>query len=90
MAELEIIEPDQKLGKAETFIKGLNQLKSTHNRLIMWNFRAKWPELLAVYDKTVEVQKALFVELKTNKYMHRLFAMTLSVGNVLNGGSDKG
>ena len=56
----------------------------------MWNFRGKWPEELEEYQKTIEAQRCLFNQLKSNKCIHKIFAMTLTIGNILNGGSDKG
>ena len=63
---------------------------SIHARIKMWKFKVDWSDERAIQEDSVKVQSKLYEELKTNKYIQKILAMAVAIGNILNGDSPKG
>ena len=76
--------------KAEGYFLPLCDPPSIHARLKMWKFKINWDEELSIQKGTLETQKLLYKELKTNKCILKVLSMALAIGNILNGDTAKG
>lgn len=88
--EKEELGENEKWDKAELYMKQLTRPPSIHGRLVMWKFKTEWQEEKEALEEIVAKQRVLYNEVKTNKYMHRILARALAIGNVINGGTAKG
>ena len=78
------------LSKVECFMKELAQPQSLRSRLVMWDFKDKYSAELEAFQEIVVAQWRMYKEVKNSPVIHKLLAMVLAVGNVLNAGSAKG
>ena len=86
----EKLEPNEKWGKAELYMKQLLDPPSIHARIKMWRFRVDWDDEKAIQIDSVQVQSAMYDQLQNNKYIQKILSMALAIGNILNGDSPKG
>ena len=86
----EKLEGNEKWDKAEDYMVKLLDPPSIHARIKMWKFKVDWSDERAIQEDSVKVQSKLYDELKTNKYIMKILAMAVAIGNILNGDSPKG
>lgn len=69
---------------------GLTKPISLYNRLKVWAFKASWlEEKEVVINFHAKIMHA-YKEIETNQFFLKIVGMTLSIGNILNGGTPKG
>jgi len=81
---------DEKWDKGEEYFLQIVDMKSLKQRLVVWQFKHEFPEKR---DVVVNVQKsfeAAFDELRNSVYLKKIFGYILALGNLLNGGTQKG
>jgi formin 2 len=69
---------------------GLTKPISLHNRLKVWAFKATWLEEKEVVVNFYAKIMHAYQEIESNKFFLQIVGMTLSIGNILNGGTPKG
>jgi len=57
------------------------------NRLKVWDFKTNWVEEKEIVENFYTRVMRAYREIQTNKYFLRIVSMTLSIGNILNGGN---
>jgi hypothetical protein len=86
----EKLENDEFWAPAEAFFLKLMKPKSILDRLKVWDFKEKWDigkeTLNHWYDKISTAQS----EIEKNKQFMKVIGMTLSIGNIMNGGTPRG
>ena len=66
------------------------QFSSMLSRLKVWTFKHSWCEEKEIVEIFYTRIMNAYKELETNKYFLKIVGMTLSIGNILNGGTPKG
>ena len=69
---------------------GLTKPISLHNRLKVWAFKASWLEEKEVVINFYAKIMHAYQEIESNQFFLKIVGMTLSIGNILNGGTPKG
>ncbi len=81
---------DEKWDKAEEYFLSILESKNIKQRLLVWQFRTDFPEKKESIIKTLDHFEKAFDELKDSKYFKKMLGFILSIGNILNGGTNKG
>lgn len=76
--------------KGEAYMINLITPASLLNRLKVWTFKGTWSEEKEVVEIFYTRIMNAYKEIETNKYFLKIVGMTLSIGNILNGGTPKG
>lgn len=66
------------------------QPSSIEDRLKVWSFKEQWAEEKVVAETFHSRIMNAYKQIETNKYFLQIVGYTLSIGNILNGGTAKG
>ena len=83
-------DPKTKFGKQEEYLIALYNIKSSKDKLEIWDFVNRFGTEYKNVAEMLDANKAAVESLKTNKLIPIMFSYILSVGNVLNAGTNKG
>lgn len=84
--------PDEKWDKGEEYFLAVlkGETKAVKQRLVVWQFKLDFPEKREVVNQVHKHFENAFEELKTSKNLKKIFGFILALGNILNGGTQKG
>lgn len=88
--ENENMGPDEQWDKGESYMIDLVLPETIHDRLKVWHFKYQWEEEKEVIANFYKKIKEAYYQLETNEYFMQIIGYTLSIGNILNGGTPKG
>jgi len=83
----ERLESNEVWEKGESYMIKLIKPASLLNRLKVWDFKTNWVEEKEIVENFYTRVMRAYREIQTNKYFLRIVSMTLSIGNILNGGN---
>ena len=83
----ERLEANEVWEKGEAYMIKLIKPASLLNRLKVWDFKTNWVEEKEIVENFYTRVMRAYREIQTNKYFLRIVSMTLSIGNILNGGN---
>jgi len=84
------------LGKNEVWDRGeayfyiLSKLPSLQDRLQIWQFKAQYPDTLSRAKSYIDDLTAIYEVITKNPVFMTMLSYFLAIGNVLNGGTNKG
>lgn len=90
LAQEAMEDKDAMWDKGEEYFLQLKDFGKLKQRLVVWQFKLDFHEKR---DSVVNVQKYFeqaFDELRSSKYLKKIFGYILSIGNIMNGGTAKG
>lgn len=82
--------PDEIWERGEAYMIQLVKPSSLLNRLKVWAFKGNWAEEKEIVETFHTRIMHAYGEIEKNKYFLKIVGMTLSIGNILNGGTPKG
>ena len=83
-------DPKTKFGKQEEYLIALYNIKSSKDKLEIWDFVNRFGTEYKNVAEMLDANKAAVESLTTNQLIPIMFSYILSVGNVLNAGTNKG
>lgn len=83
----ERLEANEVWEKGEAYMIKLIKPASLLNRCKVWDFKTNWVEEKEIVENFYTRVMRAYREIQTNKYFLRIVSMTLSIGNILNGGN---
>ena len=83
-------DPRTKFGRAEEYLIGLYIIKNSKQKLEIWEFLNHFSEEYDNISEMIEYNEKAIDLLAKNKFIPILFSYILSVGNILNGGTNRG
>lgn len=81
---------DEKWDKGEEYFLQVIDMKSLKQRLVVWQFKLEFPEKLAVVVNVQRIFELAFDEVRNSQWLKKIFGFILGLGNILNGGTQKG
>jgi len=88
--EKEELQPGEIWEKGEQYMLQLCKPASLLNRLKVWTFKGKWQEEKEIVDNFYKNIMHAYSNIETNKHFLQVVGYTLGIGNILNGGTNKG
>jgi hypothetical protein len=76
--------------KGEKYLIKINDIPNHAIKLKIWSLTNKFEEKLPGITESLEYMKAACEEIKNNKHFELVLSIILGLGNILNGGSNKG
>ena len=83
-------DPTTKFGRAEEYLIGLYIIKNSKEKLEIWEFLNHFSEEYDNISEMIKYNEKAIDLLAKNKFIPIIFSYILSVGNILNGGTNKG
>jgi hypothetical protein len=83
----EKLEANEVWEKGEAYMIKLVRPVSLLNRCKVWSFKTQWDEEKEIVELFHTRIMRAYKDIQSNKYFLRIVSMTLSIGNVLNGGN---
>ena len=83
-------DPRTKFGRAEEYLIGLYIIKNSKQKLEIWEFLNHFSEEYDNISEMIKYNEKAIDLLAKNKFIPIIFSYILTVGNILNGGSNKG
>lgn len=84
------LEENEVWDRAEAYMVNLVEPASLGERIKMAYFRSVWDEERSFMDGAIKEINSMFAVIDTNKYFFKILGMALAIGNIINGGSNKG
>ena len=81
---------DEKWDKGEEYFLKIVDMKSLKQRLVIWQFKLEFPEKREIVVNTQRNFENAFEEIRTSTYFKKILGFILGLGNILNGGTQKG
>lgn len=81
---------DEQWDKGEAYMIDLVEPETIHDRLKVWHFKYQWEEEKEVIANFYKKISEAYHQIETNQYFMQIIGYTLSIGNILNGGTPKG
>lgn len=78
---------DEKWDKGEEYFLNVMETKSVKQRLVVWQFKLDFPDRKEAVANVQKQFENAFEELKTSKYLKKIFGFILALGNIMNGGT---
>lgn len=88
--EKEELQPGEIWEKGEQYMLQLCKPASLLNRLKVWTFKGKWQEEKEIVDNFYKNIMHAYSNIESNKHFLQVVGYTLGIGNILNGGTNKG
>ena len=83
-------DPSTKFGRAETYLIGVYIVKNSKQKLDIWEFLNNFSVEYDNISEMIEFNEKAIEVLGKNKFIPIIFSYILTVGNILNGGTNKG
>ena len=84
------VEENEIWDKAEAYMINLSDQCSLYDRLKVWDFLNEWPEDKAFMEVSIKQMTYLFGVIESQKTFYEVLGMALAMGNIINGGTNKG